>query len=168
MKLIIIGAIILVALILVGNKVFGKQDGLNMQNQAHPTENLMTGGQPSLGDLAELKARGITTVINLRGLSENSGYDEAEELKKLGMTYIQIPMDSAADLTNENVVKLDEALKNINGTALVHCASGNRVGALLALREFQINGKTAEEAMAFGKSAGMTKLAPAVESLLVK
>lgn len=168
MKLIIIGALVLVVILVISNQVFGKQDGLNMKNQKHPAENLMTGGQPSLADLAELKARGVTTVINLRGLSENLGFDEAEELKRLGMTYVQIPMSSAADLTADNATKLDEALKNIDGTALVHCASGNRVGALFALREFQINGKTAEEAMAFGTSAGMTGLAPAVQSLLVK
>lgn len=168
MKLILIGAIILVVLLVISNKVFGKQDGLNMRNQGHPTESLMTGGQPSLADLAELKTRGITTVINLRGLGENLGYDEAAELKKLGITYVQIPMSTAADLTKENALKLDAALKNIEGTALVHCASSNRVGALLALREFQINGKTADESMAFGKSAGMKSLTPAVEALLVK
>lgn len=167
MKFAILGAIILVVIIVNSRATFS-QDGLNMRNQAHPTETLMTGGQPSLADLAVLKERGITTVINLRGLNEKLGFDEAAELEKLGMDYVQIPMSSAADLTKENALKLDDALKNSKGKTVVHCASGNRVGALLALREFQIKGKSAEEAMAFGKTAGMTKLASAVKELLVK
>ena len=167
MKFIILGAIILVVIIVYSRATFS-QDGLNMRNQAHPTDTLMTGGQPSLADLAVLKERGFTTIVNLRGLSENLGYDEAAELKSLGMNYVQIPMSSADDLTKENVLKLDDALKNSKGKTVVHCASGNRVGALLALREFQINGKSAEEAMAFGKAAGMTKLAAAVEKLMIK
>lgn len=168
MKLVIIGTIILVVILVLGNKFFGKHDGLNMKNQAHLADNLMTGGQPSLADLAVLKERGITKVINLRGLDEKLGFDETAELKKLGISYVQIPMSTATDLTKENAIKLDEALKNIEGTALIHCASSNRVGALLALREFQIHGKSAEDAMAFGTLAGMKSLAPAVQKILVK
>ncbi len=168
MKLVILGAIILVVILLVNSGAFFKINGLNMRHQAHPTETLMTGGQPSLADLAVLKERGITTVINLRGLDEKLGFDEAAELEKLGMSYVQIPMSSAKDLTKENAIKLDAALKDIKGTALVHCASSNRVGALFALREFQINGKSAEEAMAFGKTAGMKSLASDIKKILVK
>jgi hypothetical protein len=40
------------------------------------------------------------------------------------------------------------------------------VGALLALREFYVKGKTAEQAMAFGQSAGMTKLTDKVTKML--
>lgn len=168
MKYVILGAIILAVIIFVNKEAIFKVNGLNMRNQAHPTDTLMTGGQPSLADLSVLKERGITTVINLRGLDEKLGFDESAALEKLGMDYVQIPMSSAKDLTKENASKLDAALKDIKGTALVHCASGNRVGALLALREFQINGKNDEEAMAFGTKSGMTKLAPDVKKLLVK
>lgn len=168
MKYVILGAIILVVIFLANSGALFKVNGLNMRNQAHPTDALMTGGQPSLADLAVLKERGITTVINLRGLNEKLGFDESAELEKLGMAYVQIPMSSAKDLTKENASKLDAALKDIKGTALIHCASGNRVGALLALREFQINGKSAEESMAFGTKSGMTGLAPEVKKLLVK
>lgn len=168
MKFVILVAIVLVVILLVNRGAIFKVNGLNMRNQAHPTDALMTGGQPSLADLAVLKTRGITTVINLRGLGESLGFDETAALKDLGIKYVQIPMSSAKDLTKENALKLDKALKNIKGTALVHCASSNRVGALLALREFQINGKSAEDAIAFGTKSGMTGLASDVKKLLVK
>ena len=47
----------------------------------------------------------------------------------------------------------------------MHCASGNRVGALMALRASQ-NGASAEEAMAAGKAAGLTRLEPVVAKRL--
>jgi hypothetical protein len=44
---------------------------------------------------------------------------------------------------------------------LLHCGSGNRVGALLALRESQ-DGADDESALEYGRSAGLTKLEPVV------
>lgn len=163
MKIILIGSIVLVVIILMLNgQTVRSDDELAMKNTAAPAENLITGGQPTAADLAKLKARGVTTVISLRKLTESNGFDQAGELEKLGMTYIQIPISGAGDLTKENAKKLDEALNNIEGSALVHCASSNRVGALLALREFHFKGKSAEDAMALGKSAGMKSLTKAV------
>ena len=49
---------------------------------------------------------------------------------------------------------------------IIHCASGNRVGALLALRANLIQGKSASEALAFGKAAGLTTLEDAVKQRL--
>ena len=39
----------------------------------------------------------------------------------------------------------------------MHCASGNRVGGLFALKAFYVDGKTPEEALEIGRSAGMTR-----------
>ena len=164
----ILGALTFIILLFFFNRATRNEYGLYMSYTAFPAENVMTGGQPRLADLPVLKEKGVTTVINLRGLGENLGFDETAELQKLGIKYVQIPMCNAADLTLDNVKKLDKALKKVKGTALVHCASSNRVGALLAVREFHINGKTAEEAMAFGTSAGMKGLTPAVQAVLVK
>ena len=48
---------------------------------------------------------------------------------------------------------------------LVHCGSANRVGALLALGKVQA-GSDADEAIAFGKSAGMRGLEKRVREVL--
>jgi rhodanese-related sulfurtransferase len=52
-----------------------------------------------------------------------------------------------------------------DGKVLLHCASGNRVGAMLALRARWLQGKSADEAMAIGKASGMTGLAADVKAL---
>jgi protein tyrosine phosphatase (PTP) superfamily phosphohydrolase (DUF442 family) len=64
-------------------------------------------------------------------------------------------------------MKFDQLLKDsAKEDVLVHCASGNRVGAMLALRARWIEGKSAEEALAIGKAAGMTGMTDAVKAKL--
>lgn len=138
---------------------------VSMKFLAPLSPQLLTGSQPSAADLAALKAAGVTTVINLRGTGEDAGYDEAAEAARLGLTYVTIPIAGGADITAANAAKLDQALRASNGTTLVHCASGNRAGALLALRS-AASGQSVEEAVAFGKTAGMTSLESVVRERL--
>lgn len=128
---------------------------------------LITGSQPSQADLEKLKAAGVTTVINLRAASESAGFDEAAASAALGLRYVNIPIAGAGDITAENAAKLDAALRDAGGKTLLHCASSNRVGALLALRAASA-GQSTEEAVAFGKSAGMTSLEQAVRTQLAQ
>ena len=51
------------------------------------------------------------------------------------------------------------------GNVLIHCASGNRVGALVALHA-RGTGATPDEALALGKAAGLAGLEPAVRARL--
>ena len=83
------------------------------------------------------------------------------------MNYISIPIAGAAGLTTENVRKFDQALNKIgDDKALIHCASGNRVGALAALREATIMNQSDKSAIETGKKWGLTKLEPAVKDKL--
>lgn len=124
-------------------------------------------GQPSVETIAKLKSAGITTVIDLRPDSETPDLDEKAAVEKSGLKYRSLPIASAADLTRENVQKFDQLLKDsANEDVLLHCASGNRVGALMALRAAWIEGKSADEALAIGKAAGMTGMTDAVKAQL--
>ena len=49
---------------------------------------------------------------------------------------------------------------------LVHCASGNRVGGLLALMQARSGTMTTEQALEFGRSAGMGSTEARVRTLL--
>lgn len=138
---------------------------LEMKTVHELSPELLTGSQPSQADLAALKAGGLTTVINLRGSTEELGYDEKAAAETLGLRYVSIPIVGAADITPENAAKLDAALRTVDGKVLLHCASSNRVGALLALRAAAA-GQTPDEAIAFGKSAGLSSLESAVRQQL--
>lgn len=127
---------------------------------------LRTGGQPTAQDLATLSRQGVRTVIDLRTDAEDRGFDEAAEAKKQGMRYQRLPIGGAGDLTAESATALKQALNQSGDGVLLHCASGNRVGALLALMAARHEGATPAQAMELGKRAGLTSLAPVVAEKL--
>ena len=121
-----------------------------------PSEGLLSAGQPDAGAWEALKAQGVTTVVNLRPDAEVQGRDEAADVAAAGMAYHQIPVAGTDDLTADNAARLWRLIEGAEGRVLVHCASGNRVGALLAIGAVNEGGMTPEEALAFGASAGLT------------
>lgn len=130
-------------------------------------ERLHVSGQPSAEDIARLQSAGISTVIDLRPDGETPDLDERAAVESAGLKYLSLPISNAADLTPENVSRFDQLLRQAaTGNVLLHCASGNRAGALLALRSRWIDGKTSDEALMLGKKAGLTGLGPAVQKLL--
>ena len=132
-----------------------------------PQPGLHTGGQPLQEDLARLKSEGVRTVIDLRGTQEERGYDEAAEARRLGMTYIALPISGKDDVTPANAKALGELLRAQDGDVLLHCASGNRVGALLAM-DAVARGVPREEALELGRKAGLKSLEPVVVEQLGK
>lgn len=130
---------------------------------------LLTGGQPSAEDLAAFAANGGVHVIDLRDSGENRGFDEASVTKRFGIHYHNLPVSGPGGLTRDNALALDRLLAQTAGqheTTLLHCASGNRVGALMALRAKWLQGASTEEALAIGRSHGMTSLETQVKPLL--
>lgn len=135
----------------------------------NPAPDLITGGQPTAENLKTMAGAGLKHVINLRPPVEDAGFDEAALAAKLGLRYTLIPIAGAGDLTAENARKLDAALAAAPGQpTLIHCASSNRVGALLALRAARLQGKSDDDALAFGRAAGLTKMEPQVQQILAQ
>lgn len=134
-------------------------------NRAEPLPGITTGGQPDQTALRELADAGYVAVVDLRGTNEDRGFDEQAAVEELGMTYLPLPVAGASDVTYENAEALDKILGELDGPVLLHCASGNRVGALLSLRH-RMNGGSREEALELGDSAGLSSLRPTVEQKL--
>lgn len=137
--------------------VAGDLPALDMTFVAELDGGIVAGAQPTQADLAKLKEAGVKTVIDLRAAVEDHGFDEVAAAKELGLVYVTLPIAGPADLTPDNARKLDSLLAEQPGRAFVHCASGNRVGALIALRAAAA-GEPAEEAIALGKKAGLRSL----------
>lgn len=130
-----------------------------------PAPQLYTAGQPAEADWRAFADAGVGTVINLRATGELKGRDERAEVAAAGMRYLELPIDGAAAVTTENARRLGELLDSARGPVLLHCASGNRVGGLLALLK-AAEGMPAEQALAFGRSAGMTSTEAKVRDTL--
>ncbi len=132
-----------------------------------PVDGLTSSGQPDADEFALFAEAGYVAVVDLRGESEDRGLDEPAVLDEIGLQYVSLPLSSPDAINFENAAKLDEILAEYEGPVLLHCGSGNRVGALLSLRE-TLNGASDDEAFEYGRSAGMTGLEPVVRSRLAE
>lgn len=137
-------------------------------NACRPANALVTGGRPSPAALQSARDAGVRIVVDLCPASENPGFDEAEFVRALGLEYINLPIGSPADLTPEKARALASVIARASTghPALVHCGSGNRVGALFALKSALVDGCDLETALAQGRAAGMTGLEPTVRQLI--
>ncbi|MBB1060176.1 beta-lactamase hydrolase domain-containing protein [Marilutibacter spongiae] len=126
---------------------------------------LLAAGQPAPEDWDRLRAMGVTRVVNLRTDTEMAGRDEAAEVAAAGMAYDAIPVEGGAGIDAANAERLRVLLAGSEGTVLVHCASGNRVGGLVALAA-ALDGMPAGEAVELGRRAGLGMAEPQVRRQL--
>lgn len=144
-----------------------KLDTVDFINRRQPSPTLLTGGQPTPKQLQAAADAGVKSVINLRPPSEDAGFDEDALLEGLDIAIYRIPVAGAQDLTRETIEAVDRALTAAgDAPVIVHCGSGNRVGAVMALRAAWLKGANREDAMQVGREHGLTGLADAVEKLL--
>ena len=126
---------------------------------------LFTSGQPTPSQWASIRASGVSTVINLRPDDEMGGRDEASEVATAGLVYRQLDVGGIRDITDANAAQVQAWIDEAPGPVLLHCSSGNRAGALLAMIAVR-NGAPPEEALEVGRRAGMTSLEEPVRVLL--
>ncbi|MGB8635137.1 MAG: sulfur transferase domain-containing protein [Rhodanobacteraceae bacterium] len=132
----------------------------------HPLPWLVTGGQPKPEDWLALRGRQITTVINLRTDAEMGKRDEASEVKEAGLVYEHLPVAGAQDIDTAHADDLWKRIHAAPGRVMVHCASGNRVGALLAIGAARHGDMSPQQAIELGRRAGLTRLEPKVREVL--
>ena len=127
-----------------------------------------SGGRPQPHHFEAAREKGIRVVINLCPHHEPAGYDEEAVVTAMGMRYVNIPVAGPMDLTREKAQQLSAVLESCSHEhpALLHCGSGNRVGALLALKAYWLDGECAEDALKFGLESGLTMLEPVVRQHL--
>ena len=139
---------------------------LQIRNAKTPIEGVTSGGQPTEDELHQAAELGYQTVVNLRTEAEEMPFDEAELVESLGMHYVSLPVAGSEGINAENARALAEVLDRSARPILLHCGSGNRVGALFALKAYAVDGKDAATALQVGRDAGLTRLEPVVREKL--
>lgn len=130
----------------------------NILNLKPVAPKVFASGQPSQEQINVVSQAGIKHIINLRPSSEQD-WDESAYVNSLGMQYHNLPVAGAQGVTYENAQELTRLLKQFGDEpVLVHCSSGNRVGALIALSEYDKNGLDVEAALVEGRRWGLTGL----------
>jgi len=99
-------------------------------------DDMFIGGQPTEKAIRELKAKGVTTIVNLRMPEEMTrvGFDEAALAKELGIKYVHIPMRGSAE-NPYGPMQLDTfttAMAAADGKVLLHCTIAWRASHLWA------------------------------------
>lgn len=122
-------------------------------------DDVFIGGQPTEKGLREMKALGVTTVVNLRTPEEMSrvGFDEAALASQLGMTYVYIPVrgDAKFPYSPATVTTFANAMKHADGKVLLHCTIGWRASHLWAAYLIQERGVPVEDALANARAINL-------------
>jgi len=99
-------------------------------NASEPIPGVVTGGQPALEHLAELKRAGCAVVIDIREPMEPRPFRTPDAVVAAGLEYRSIPIGHGA-VSDATFTSFVAAVRELAGKrpAFVYCASGNRVGA---------------------------------------
>ena len=123
-----------------------------------PAPGIVSAGRLVASDVQRGRDAGIRQIIDLTPDAETPDFDEAAAVRGAGLAYANLPVSGREALTLQNVQAFDALLRDARRPVLVHCASGNRVGAMVALRAAWLEGRQAEEAITIGKAWGLNGL----------
>lgn len=121
----------------------------------HTIDGIYLGSQPAQADLTQVKEAGIKTVVSLRHTAEVKDWDEAAWVREQGLQWIQIPWNGPEQLTDEIFDRSRETLRSAEKPMLVHCGSGNRVGAVWLPFRVLDEGHPVAEALEEARAVGL-------------
>ncbi len=122
---------------------------LGFSNAHWISDELLRTNQPWPFQLARWKARGVRTVINLRGRFEESYHAlEADACRRLGLKLVDFTVDSRDAPSRERVIGAKQLFETVDYPALMHCKSGaDRAGLMSVLYLHFRKGRTIREAL---------------------
>jgi uncharacterized protein (TIGR01244 family) len=121
---------------------------------------IFIGGQPTERALRELKAQGVTTVVNLRTPPEMTSqvkFNEEQLIKELGMKYVYLPVrgDANYPYAPSTVTEFAKAVREANGKVLLHCTIAWRASHLWAAYLIQERGVAVDSALANARAINL-------------
>jgi len=114
------------------------------------SDELVRANHPWPHQLAAWRARGVRTVINLRGPSESAAYRiEKQACARLGLALVDFRLSSKTAPTRAEILGAKALFEEIAYPALMHCKSGaDRTGLMAVLYLHFRRGRPIAEAVA--------------------
>jgi protein tyrosine phosphatase (PTP) superfamily phosphohydrolase (DUF442 family) len=105
---------------------------IGVPNAHEPIPGIVTGGQPTLEQVATMKRAGCEVLLDIREPMEPRPYRTPDAVVAAGLQYINIPV-SHGPLSDKTFDQVRATVRQLAGQkrALFHCGSGNRVGVTL-------------------------------------
>jgi protein tyrosine phosphatase (PTP) superfamily phosphohydrolase (DUF442 family) len=127
-----------------------------MDNVGQPLDDVATASQPEEEHLKRLTEAGYKTVVDLRTSEESPRPDEwGMAVRRAGLEYVNIPVGHD-DIDDETFDRFRQLMQDPERRpALVHCASANRVGALLIPYLILDEGRSPEKAGEIAAGVGL-------------
>jgi protein tyrosine phosphatase (PTP) superfamily phosphohydrolase (DUF442 family) len=127
-----------------------------VQNACRPYPWLVTGGQPSPEALEAVAKAGFVDIFDLRAADEPRGFDEPAIARSLKLVYHSIPV-TPADFGDSTITAFRHhlAAHGPEKPMVIHCASGNRVGAALLPWLVLDRGLSEEAALEMARTMGL-------------
>jgi protein tyrosine/serine phosphatase len=153
---------IIIAVFFLAGVVPGMAAGKGVVNFGKVNDGLYRGGQPDALALRQLKAMGIKSIINLR-MKNDVWAEEALLASRSAMVYTNIPLNSLAAPTDEQVTSILAAIGSLPKPVFIHCQFGcDRTGTIIACYRIQSdrwsNAKALKEAETYGISPSETEM----------
>jgi uncharacterized protein (TIGR01244 family) len=108
--------------------------GMFQDRYAKVGDDMFVAGQPTEKALREMKAQGVTVIVNLRTPPEMSriGFDEPKLIAELGMKYVYLPVrgDGEFPYSPETLKSFTDVMKSAEGKVLLHCTVAWRASHL--------------------------------------
>ena len=122
-------------------------------------DDLYIAGQPTEQGLRDLRAHGVTTIVNLRTPEEmqHVSFNEAALAKQLGMKYVYLPVrgNDQYPYAPSTVNAFADALRDANGKVLLHCTVAWRASHLWAAYLISKRGVAEDSALANARAINL-------------
>jgi tyrosine-protein phosphatase SIW14 len=120
-----------------------------VHNAGKISGSLYRGAQPHAESLEQLKALGVTTIVDLRGEDRQKADWERSEAARLGMRFVRIPVNGWSPPTDEQVAQFLSLFQgDTPQTIFVHCRLGeDRTGVFIATYRMAVDKWSPEQAL---------------------
>jgi tyrosine-protein phosphatase SIW14 len=140
----------------------------HVRNFGELNDHLYRGGTPSAVGLEELHALGVKVIVDLRSSGEGTDV-ESQQVHKLGMKYVNVPLGAWSAPTQAQLEQiLPYLFRSDTEPVFIHCRRGkDRTGTVLACYRIQHDNWNNRRALAEAESYGISRVERGMRSYIL-